>query len=347
MIPTDNHSLLSLATLRLRKPAASEVRTYAKSLAENGREPKITELLLLATSDPLLAVWILKQANNAYYGMRSTVGSLKKAFDILGAHTVAGMIAETSGSDEQHGPDHTSRDSLRAERNLIRHAVATAMIAAKLGGEDVSGAGPIYTAGLLHDVGKHLICHNSGEKAEGVYSDSSLWDQIKGTDLHTVEQLAFGVNHSEAAEFLARKMYFPESLTIILGHNSSPDPTTHTPEQHPHLWIVHASSMYASAAGYAAGKRVSINQCLSNPLWQALIDDRLVAYQSKPAMMDDLRTLSMTLSTTTNADDFSTGCQPGEVRRDDLAPTRNSKSKFQRNFPTPSIPADSATTKSS
>ncbi len=312
--------------LRLRRPAPPAVREYAIQFAERGHDPDMPELLRICVNDPMLAVWILKRANSSYYGMRSTVDSLKRAFHVLGGPAIVRMISGTSGCEEVTSENGKQDRTFFAERSLIRHALATAMITARLAGEKVMGAESAFTAGLLHDIGKHLIFHNFEEQAEGVYGESSLWEQIKGTDLHSVEQLAFGLNHNEAGEYLGRKMDFPEPLTVILAQNSAPDPSTHAPKTYPLLWIVHAASLFSTSTGYAAGKRVSMNCCLENPVWQILVDDQIVKYQKVSALMDVLHSLSDAIS---NACASSVITTSGPAMNADHAAARNSGSTIR------------------
>ena len=250
----------------------------------------------LLSRDQSLSIRVLRLANSSYYGMRSTVDSLRRAFQVLSGPAAVRMISNTPGSGVITSQNESPRYANVVERLLTRHALSTGMITARMAGENVLSGGPAFTAGLLHDVGKHLLLYNFAEKAKGVYGESSLWDQIKGTDLHSVEQLAFGVNHSEVGEFLGRKMNFPESLTVILSKNSAPDPATHAPKQYPLIWITHAASLFSSSTGYAAGKRVSMNCSLENPIWQILVDDQIVGYQKVSALMDELHSLNDTIS---------------------------------------------------
>jgi HD-like signal output (HDOD) protein len=297
MKSSENITNSPFAAMRLRKPASAGVRKYAEQLALAPSNPAFDDLLSIATSDPLLAVWILKKANNSFYGIRSTVDSLSKAFDILGLRGIARMIAHTSSSEFADAVLAESSTVSRAEKALQRHSVATAVVAAHLGGEDYRQAGPLFTAGLLHDIGKHLIFHNFRDEAKRIYSESSLWDQIKGTDLQAVESLAFGFNHSEAGEFLGRKMQFPPGLNSVVRNAFSPYESE--VEHGSRALMVHAACLFVSSEGYAAGKRVSVNQCVSSPIWQTLISRGLVSYQSVDAIMKDLHSLQEVLSRAT------------------------------------------------
>jgi len=237
------------------------------------------------------------------------------------------MIAGTAGRPDISSQNESPGNTNGVERLLTRHALATGMITARMAGENVLSGGPAFTAGLLHDIGKHLLLYNYAEKANGVYGESSLWDQIKGTDLHSVEQLAFGVNHSEVGEFLGRKMNFPESLTVILSKNSAPDPSTHAPKQYPLIWITRAASLFSSSTGYAAGKRVSMNCCLENPIWQILVDDQIVEYQKVSALMDELHSLGDAISSACASSLITNKTNStGLAMNSDLDPTPNSRS---------------------
>lgn len=281
---TQLNATQALARLRLRKAPRVVLSDYAAMLLKHSESPEREDLIRMMSLDPLMAVWILKRANSSYYGLRSTVDSLSRALDVLEESAIAGMFADTFGAEEASQEDLPS-DS---PDELTRHSVATAILSAQLECGDPSDRGPAFTAGLLHDIGKHIFSLNFPEEAKKMYSSSTLWESLQGSDLVSIEQLAFGVDHREVGEFLARKMQFPENLTAVLRHHADPSVLSENHESYRIAWIVNSASLAASAIGYAAANPVSWAYCESDPCWAKLIDESLVGRESTTALLADM-----------------------------------------------------------
>jgi hypothetical protein len=159
--------------------------------------------------------------------------------------------------------------------------VATGVLASSLAGERSPRGGFLFTAGLLHDVGKTVFANNYPVEASKMYEESRLWESLREADLGAVEQLAFGLDHREVGEYVARKMQFPENLTEVLRHHASPsilplDHPTHRPS-----WIVHMASVAATGLGYAAGSPVSWDDCRRDSRWRQTLEARLVPHANE------------------------------------------------------------------
>ena len=241
--------------------------------------------------DPLMAVWILKRANSSYYGLRSTVDSLSRAFDVLEEGAIAGMFADTFGAKE------ASQGELPSDSpdSLTRHSVATAILSAQLECGDTSDRGLAFTAGLLHDIGKHIFSLNFPDESNKMYCSSTLWESVQGNDLVSVQQLEFGLDHTEVGQFVARKMQFPDILTEVLRTHADPSVLSANHEAYRLAWIVNTASLAATALGYVAGEPVSWDYCESDSRWSKLITEELVSWKSTTALLDELRSETETI----------------------------------------------------
>lgn len=260
-------------------------------LLKYAESPEREDLVRMISLDPLMAVWILKRANSSYYGLRSTVDTLNRAFDVLDEGAIAGMFADTFGANEAPQGELPS-DSPDC---VTQHSVATALLAAQLDCGDCSDRGLAFTAGLLHDIGKHVFVLNFPDEASKIYCSSTLWESLQGNDLVSVEQLAFGLDHREVGEFVARKMQFPEILTYVLRMHADPSVLSANHEAYRLTWIVNAASMAATALGYVAGEPVSWEYCASDSRWHKLITEKLVDRRSTTALLTELRSKKETI----------------------------------------------------
>lgn len=288
MRPESSTPMHSLSSLSLHRAAPASMRRRFRKLCNGDVPPSHEAVILLLSEDPMTGAWILKRANGSYYGLRSTVQSIGRAVEVLGADAVAHMIASIGpeANDEEVPP--ASSDAERTLKSLSRHSLAVAFFNRTLAGDPADQFSEAYTAGLLHELGKHVLLLNHPDEAVNVYSASSLWDQIKGADLRTVERLAFGASHTEVGEFMGRKLHYPQELVDVLGRMGSPDPGQLPPREYPHLWLTYASDIYAEAHGYASGKPGSKEECRQHPVWEILVADRVIEFDSVTKMFDAL-----------------------------------------------------------
>ena len=261
------------------------LRRLAARLLESSDQPDRRDLVRFSAMDPLMAVWILKGANSLYYGLRSTVDNLSHAVEVLDPRVVAGMFANTVAASG------TTEDSYenKSPDILTKHSVATALLAHWLDDRSRKEPGCAFTAGLMHDIGKHVFALNHPDDAAKIYSASSLWDNFSHADLLSVEQLFFGLDHTEVGEFVARKMHFPEPLAQVFRthHDPASLPPYHRVYRMSH--IVNAASLGATALGYAAGIPVSWEQCTQDDRWERLVEEGIVPDRTKENLLENIR----------------------------------------------------------
>jgi putative nucleotidyltransferase with HDIG domain len=279
----------ALTRLKLRRPAHAWHRRVATLWLQEDTPPDIERIVALLALDPLLCVSILKRANGSFYGLRGTIDSLTHAVDILGHGVVLGMIADTVSRTDS--PDSSSEVS----DILTRHSLATAYLAHWLDNRNQRSPGCAFTAGLLHDIGKHVFDLNFPEESGRIYGHTDIWKSLQGQDLRTVEQLSFCLDHLEIGEFIARKMHFPETLISTLIHHDRPESVPPYDRVHRMCWIVNAASLGATALGYAAGVSVSWEQCARDERWNTLLSEGIVPETDRQRMLDDMQLLDITI----------------------------------------------------
>lgn len=274
-----------LTHLKLRSTPRAWHRRVAKDWIRRDKRVSAEQLTHFVSFDPLLCVWILKRANSAYYGLRGTVDNLSHAIEVVGVDVVLGMIVDTiSPSDASDSVATTENADL-----LTRHSVATAHLAHWLDNQARTAPGCAFTAGLLHDIGKHILDLNDSESASNIYTESDIWHSLKGQELTSLEQLSFGIDHMETGEFLGRKMYFPETLIAVIVDHHDADSLPPYHRAYRMNRIVNAASLCATAMGYASGVSVSWDRCRADKRWNTLLSEGLIEADNKIQMLDGLQ----------------------------------------------------------
>lgn len=262
--------------LTLRQPPLTSVRNGAILARESGdfSQQTILELLL---NDPITAVSVLKRANQSFYGLRASVGSLSHAVEIVGASTCLGLMADTPGPSTNH--PGLSR--------IVRHASIVSQISHRLanGTWFSDGFSPrpgvVATAGLLHSVGRIALWHSFPMEAASIYGFSDIPFPLEGSKTE-LEQLQFGTDHLEMGEFVARKMHYPLELIDAIRQHAKPQDETLAPAHAKNSLtrlsrIVGSAVVLANEAGYGLDPQVSFMETTGMAIIHSLESDPAMA----------------------------------------------------------------------
>ena len=166
-------------------------------------ETALEEYEEIFRSDPALAAEVLHAANSVAYGRRSKVATIRLALAVLG---VAGTQALASrialGRYARKTPAHIDT------KPFWRHAIASAVIADRIGSALGARLGYLYTAGLTHDLGRLGLVLIDAEPYGNVLS-KEFRDMEEAS---AVEKAVFGIAHDEAGAYLAQTWQFPDIL---------------------------------------------------------------------------------------------------------------------------------------
>ncbi len=180
-----------------------------------------SDLAAAVRRDPPLMAKILKLANSPYYSPRGDIGDINRCVAVLGYRTVQQVAICVSVATVLVKAVTESEKEKEKEldyRELWRHSVVTGAIAKHLA--RITGYPDpevIFTAGLLHDIGKFILELH----APSVYSTVVRGRTSKQCPLVDVEFETFGFDHANLAEAFARSWRFPELLARSFGshHN--------------------------------------------------------------------------------------------------------------------------------
>lgn len=168
----------------------------------------------MITFDPALTARLLQMCNSAYFGLAQRVASVSEAVSRLGFHEVYHVVAIMSG-EKFLRPAHSS--GLDTER-IWKHAVITAFAARFVGRGIREDADMLFTAGLLHDIGKVPMA----EALKGDYSELVTDISLNGRTLVALEDASFDLNHAAVAGRLLEQWKFsPEFIASVRFHHDS------------------------------------------------------------------------------------------------------------------------------
>ncbi|MFH1843432.1 MAG: HDOD domain-containing protein [bacterium] len=197
------------------------------------------------TPDPALTGNILKIVNTAYFAPRREVTSVRQAIVLMGHEN----LFEAAASSAFHGilPDRLPGYDLDAA-SFWQHSVAVAVLGQNLA-RDLSreATGLIFTAGLLHDLGKLAICSFLLEAPEEI----ALYLAEEGNDFAGAERWALGMDHAEVGGKLAETWQLPETIACAARWHHQPDAAP-SDVDHSLVDIVHVADCLAHTLGFGA-----------------------------------------------------------------------------------------------
>jgi HD-like signal output (HDOD) protein len=221
-------------------PAARKLLQAINS--ETANMQSVTSIL---KTDPVLSGEVLKVANSALFGLRHEVTSVLHAVTVLGIDRLTSVVL-TVGLRDVGGKKLTE-----ATRCCWRHSLATALVSETLSSECGQNKGSAYTAGLMHGVGHFALASLFPDAWMAVAAEAEYATQIK------LEQEYIGINHVDAASWLADSWDLPPSLS----HSMRCAHVVHLPKP---------DSLHALACvSCEAADRLGFATCRGAPQWDA------------------------------------------------------------------------------
>jgi putative nucleotidyltransferase with HDIG domain len=170
--------------------------------------------------DQAITARVLAMSQSPYYARRQPIRSLRDAILCLGQRQLVQVI--TMACSSRYFKSDGSGYDLR-EGELWEHSVSVALMAEligqRMGLDDIF---TVYTAALLHDIGKTLL--NLYVKD---YFDAILpliqKDKMRFVD---AERQVFGIDHQQLGAMIARRWHFPSEVVTAIRFHHQPREAT-------------------------------------------------------------------------------------------------------------------------
>jgi putative nucleotidyltransferase with HDIG domain len=176
----------------------------------------IKEIEAVIRYDQAIAAKVLALSQSVYYRRRSEVSSIQDAILVLGGQKLIQVIMTVCADNYYQGKISGYQVS---ERELWQHSVAVGLmgetLARNLRHKKVLS---IYTASLLHDIGKTVL-----DLYAKIYLNTSLRKMRKeGILFVDAERKAIGIDHQELGEIIALRWRFPAEVVVGIGNHHTP-----------------------------------------------------------------------------------------------------------------------------
>ena len=201
--------------------AASELPAFprvARKVMELLADPDIgaQQLSRIIKLDPALTGNVLKAANSVLYHPPHHIDNLSQAMTFLGNNKFREVVV-TSASVELMKNDQPGYDL--SPGDLWRHSLATALMCLILSERLDRRPGPaLYTAGLMHDVGKIIMSPFVGDKISQILT---LVEQDR--TFVEAEREVLQIDHAALGGKIAGNWRFSENLVNLIRYHHDPE----------------------------------------------------------------------------------------------------------------------------
>jgi putative nucleotidyltransferase with HDIG domain len=206
-------------------------------------DPRSTtaELAQALEQDATLTAALLRLVNSAAFGSTG-IETVPHAIALVGVTEVLDLALTTSLVQRFAGIDPQWVDM----RAFWLHSVGCGVSARALAVRGGRSAGRLFTAGMLHDIGRLLLYLEEPE----VMARAGAWANEHGESLAAGERRLLGTDHAEVGAALLATWGLPETLRDLVEHHHRPEASARPPEASTvHLADVLAHSLELGTSG--------------------------------------------------------------------------------------------------
>ena len=180
---------------------------------ENVDSSRVVQLI---SYDPAITASLLRLCNSVVFSGATPATDLDEAVNRLGFRQIYTLVAAISGS-RALSPAQKGYGINAGE--LWKHSV-TAAVAGQLiaRSKDDPEEGLVFTAALLHDVGKIILA----DALEHIYARLVEESRAQQSAMIETEKRLLGVNHAEIGGRLLARWKFPDNLVAAVRHHHQP-----------------------------------------------------------------------------------------------------------------------------
>ena len=214
-------------------------------------DPKVSaaQVAAILAEDPAMSVKVLKMTNSAFYGLSREIESVKQAVVIIGMEAIRNLVLSASVLDMFKG----KATDQEFQEKFWRHSLATAfcsrILARKLRAKVMVDPDTAFSAGLLHDIGKIVLCCFLPTEYEKFTAERHADRKSASFD---IEERALGYTHAQIGSLLAVQWKLPTKLGESITFHHQPEVPA-VPE--PICYVVHMANYIAKHTFYQGDDR--------------------------------------------------------------------------------------------
>jgi HD-like signal output (HDOD) protein len=203
----------SMAATAGRVVGAKPFPAAARRLADLARDEstKTGELVQVLEQDPALSAKLLRMVNSAGFGLRQRCATVRHAVTLVGSEQLYRMATTAAVLDLF---DAQSEHAVQ----VLEHSAVVGAFCRYLGAHLSLRAEELFTAGMLHDIGKLMLLETLGAPY------GKLLDTCAGhaNALFLVERESQGFDHGVLAAHVLKEWNIPDPIPKIVAWHHEP-----------------------------------------------------------------------------------------------------------------------------
>ncbi len=165
--------------------------------------------------DTALTIRLLKLVNSAFFGIPRQIDTVTRAVNLIGVRELRNLTLAASAAEVFAGVPSDLIDMAA----FWQHSVYTGLIGRNLATHcNVLHSERLFTAGLLHDVGRLLMLMKVPHDVTNVEAMRASSDK----DVCELENEVLGFSHAEVGEALLRHWNLPDNLCVSVLYHHTP-----------------------------------------------------------------------------------------------------------------------------
>ncbi|MFQ5482963.1 MAG: HDOD domain-containing protein [Nitrospinaceae bacterium] len=187
--------------------------------AVNDPDQDFNDLDKIIRIDVSLTARLLKVVNSAYYGLESKIETITEALGVIGTDQLMDLVLATSIIGKFQGiPTDLFNMNL-----FWKHSIACGLGSRAIARiKKEPSPERYYVAGLVHDLGRVILCLTSPQIAESIFEEHARF----GEPMQVYEEKYLETKHGEIAGHLFRNWQLPDYLTEVVDHHHEPSKCT-------------------------------------------------------------------------------------------------------------------------
>lgn len=219
-------------------PTLKSIRAKILKIINVQEDVPITKLSNIVKSDMSIAARILRIVNSPFYGFANKITSIENALVLLGFNTVKSILISLYV--------YENAEFENTLKGLFGHSLFSAIVAMnlskKISATIKTNKDDIFSASLLHDIGRVVLVIVFPEELEKIFKKS----QSEKIPLSRAEKDILGINHDIIGSMLLKEWGFPEAIYAPVNFHHNPISSGNFKIE---STIIHISDILANALG--------------------------------------------------------------------------------------------------
>ncbi len=182
-------------------------------------DTSVGDIAGILSEDPAMSVKVLKLTNSAFYGLSREIDSVRHAVMIIGLEAVKNLVLSASVLNMFKADDKDREFHEDFWRHSLATAVAARLIAKKYKRGAAFNPDPAFTSGLIHDIGKMVICGFMKEEHQQILT---MIKESPDLPVKEAEYSLLGFDHAQLGHQLAKQWKLPDRMADTIGFHNRP-----------------------------------------------------------------------------------------------------------------------------